>query len=201
MRKVGKCQHRYKLTVECMICVQNYFWSLVLDGDHKRFLILISCLKSYRSEKSEIFWFSLFSTALQTLLYTKWFDNRCIQLTNGLQLDFRNLRRIRDTTTFLFWQLRNLGKSCITWQNGLEIKEIVVESNHRRIVQQILEFLLNSPAFKPCLEDGIPLVHLLMIVGHVVYNADPRSDLFKLYLEKEFVLDVHGLVSTALMFL
>ena len=69
-------------------------------------------------------------------------------------------------------------------------QKIVVEPNHRKNAQQILEYLLNSPAFKPCLEGIIPLQHLLQRVGHVVQTSHQGIDLFKFYLKKRFVLDI-----------
>ena len=74
VRHVGECEHRNKLTFECLICVQNYLWSLMLDGDHSKFWKLRLGLKAARSEslssqkiKRILVYFILFSLANITL--------------------------------------------------------------------------------------------------------------------------------------
>ena len=68
------------------------------------------------------------------------------------------------------------------------MNQIIIEQKHRRIIQAIIHNLLHSPAFKPFLQEGIPLPHLLLRVGHVYHQPDKLVDLFKLYLEKNILL-------------
>ena len=73
---------------------------------------------------------------------------------------------------------------------GFGMNKIIIEQKHKSIIQDILYYLLQSPAFKPCLQDGVPLLHLVLRVGHVYHQSNKQVDLLKLYLEKGYPLDL-----------
>lgn len=119
------------------------------------------------------------SNCLQCLLYTSWMEERKVTLDDGRKLDLSSC----ESTIKLFWAVWDRGEVCIP---GLTMDSLVLPSSrlHKQTVRFILHSLITARTFQPQLRDGVALIHIILMVGHIYNREDLSVDMFDLYLRK-----------------
>ena len=120
---------------------------------------------------AEVFW-----SCLQTLLYSSVL-NKEVVLDNGLKIDLTSL----DGSTSFYWAVVNRSNACVP---DLHLDDLGVEPGMERIVQHLVLKVIRSDHFKARLVDGVPIIHLLLAIGHHYERPDQSIDLFELYISR-----------------
>ena len=118
----------------------------------------------------------VFRNCLQTLIYISALGKEVI-LDNGLKIDLESA----DGSTSFYWAVVNRSKACVP---HLELKELMIEKEKKKIAQHILHRILISDNFEATLVDGIPILHILISLGHHYERPDESVDLFELYISR-----------------
>ena len=166
---------------KCPIYFQNSLWDSIHQNDYNRLVYLTDF-------STDSIWFNfalpqygefvarVFRSCLQTLLYTSALGKEVL-LDNGLKMDLGSV----DGSTFFYWAVVNRSKDCVP---DLELRELRVDKSKKRIAQHLLHRLLLSEYFEPTLLDGIPILHILISLGHHYERPDQSVDLFELYISR-----------------
>ena len=166
---------------KCPIYFQNNLWDSIHAGDYNRLVYLTDF-------STDSIWFNfalpqygqfvarVFRSCLQTLLYTSALG-KDVLLDNGLKMNLDSA----DGSTFFYWAVVNRSKACVP---DLILRELMVEKSKKKIAQHLLHRLLVSDHFEPTLADGIPILHILISLGHHYERPDQSVDLFELYISR-----------------
>ena len=100
-----------------------------------------------------------------------------VVLDNGLKIDLTSL----DGSTSFYWAVVNRSNACVP---NLTLKELKLAPGMKRIGQHLVQKLLKSDHFSPTLVDGVPILHILLSIGHQYERPDQSVDLFELYLSR-----------------
>ena len=166
---------------KCPIYFQNNLWDSIHHGDYNRLVYLTDF-------STDSIWFNfalpqygefvprVFRNCLQTLLYTSDMG-KDVFLDNGLKMNLDSA----DGSTFFYWAVVDRSKACVP---DLQLRELRVEKSKKMIAQHLLHRLLVSDYFEPTLADGIPILHILISLGHHYERPDQSVDLFELYISR-----------------
>merc|ERR1712013_378315 len=112
---------------------------------------------------------------LQTLLYVSWLlkskQNKVI-ITGGRKVD------VRHNSNVIYWSVCNKSADFLS---GFSMSELIIPAKHNIIVRFILYRLIQKPNCTPKLNDGVSLIHLIIIVGHMYEKVDESIDLINRY--------------------
>ena len=174
-------RNRSQSVSRCPINYQNNLWEAIQGKNYNRLVYLAD-----RWTDSIWYHFSLpmwgefvgrvFRSCLQTLLYSSVLGKEAL-LDNGLKIDLESL----DGSTLFYWSVVNRSNVCVP---NLQLKELRVEPGMKRIAQHLVQKLLKSNHFQPTLLDGVPILHILLSIGHRYERPDQSVDLFELYISR-----------------
>ena len=165
----------------CPIKYQNNLWGVIHRNDYNRLVYLTdrwtdSIWYHFSLPKWAEFVDRVFRSCLQTLIYSSVLGKKVL-LDNGLKIDLKSL----DGSTSFYWAVVNRSNACVP---NLQLKDLGVEPRMKRIAQHLLQKLLKSNHFEATLVDGLPILHILLSIGHRYERPDQSVDLFELYLSR-----------------
>jgi len=178
---IGCAGGRSQSVSRCPINYQNNLWEAIQGKNYNRLVYLTdrwtdSIWYHFSLPKWGEFVTRVFRSCLQTILYSSVLGKQVL-LDNGLKIDLESL----DGSTSFYWAVVNRSNVCVP---NLELKELKVEPGMKRIVQHLVQKLLKSDHFKPTLVDGLPILHILLSIGHRYERPDQSVDLFELYISR-----------------
>eukprot|EP00092_Neocalanus_flemingeri_P006138 GFUD01006609.1.p1 GENE.GFUD01006609.1~~GFUD01006609.1.p1 ORF type:complete len:663 (+),score=138.53 GFUD01006609.1:264-1991(+) len=86
---------------------------------------------------------------------------------------------IKESFHVLYWAVMNRSSE---FQPGFLMTDLIIEPKHKVIVQHILNLLIQKTECKPLLKDGVCLLHLAVVVGHMLEKSDESVDLMSNFL-------------------
>ena len=180
-KAIGCAGGRSQSVSRCPINYQNNLWEAIQGKNYNRLVYLTdrwtdSIWYHFSLPKWGEFVTRVFRSCLQTILYSSVLGKEVL-LDNGLKIDLESL----DGSTSFYWAVVNRSNVCVP---NLELKELKVEPGMKRIVQHLVQKLLKSDHFKPTLVDGLPILHILLSIGHRYERPDQSVDLFELYISR-----------------
>jgi len=163
----------------CWTEFQNQLWECVYKARHAKLIQLI--------DNISLNFFQLFNpgnslrieaalrNCLQTLLYISWLEK-----TRQYKIIIAGERKvdIRESSHVIYWVVSSRSAD---FQPGFSMSELVIEPKHTVIVRCILYRLIQKPACHPQLDDGVSLLHLTIIAGHMYEKTDQSVDLITHY--------------------
>eukprot|EP00092_Neocalanus_flemingeri_P036938 GFUD01040211.1.p1 GENE.GFUD01040211.1~~GFUD01040211.1.p1 ORF type:complete len:677 (+),score=156.40 GFUD01040211.1:62-2032(+) len=163
----------------CWTQFQNQLWLCVYKAKYAKLIKLVdntslSFLQLANPSNSLIIEMSL-RNCLQTLLYTSWLEKtnqHKVIIAGDIKID------IRESSHVIYWAVLNKSAE---FQPGFLMTELIIEPSHTIIVKYILDKLIQRPMCEPLLNDGVSLLHLAIIVGHMYEKLDESVDLITNY--------------------
>jgi len=157
---------------------QNQLWECVYRAKHAKLIQLVDnyslCFLVMDPVNGQIL-DTAFRTCLQTLLYITWLKKT---KQNKIIIAGNTMVDIQDSSHVIYWSVHNKSED---FQEGFSMTELVIEPKHTIIVRLILYRLIKKPNFELQLNDGVALLHLTIIVGHMYEKADESVDLINHY--------------------
>jgi hypothetical protein len=109
---------------------------------------------------------------LQTLLYISWLEKT--NESKGL---------IAGELKVIYWSV--MDKSA-EFKPGFLMSELVVKPKHSLVVKYIPNKLIETENCNPLLDDGVSLLHLIIVVGHMYEKFDESINLIAKYVVNNF---------------
>jgi len=164
-------------TASDWIKFRNQLWEYLYEAKHPKFIkhldslsvpFLIAANQSCQ-DKLE----SSLRNCLQTLLYISWLKKtgqKEVILIGNIKVD------INESSHVIFWKILQNSRQFIP---DFSMTELVIDQKHVDLVKYILEKLTRKHDFSPTLSDGIPLLHIIIRVGHTFQRPDESIDLIR----------------------
>jgi len=155
----------------------NQLWEYLYHAEHPKFIkhldsLIVPFLIAANQSCQDILESSL-RNCLQTLLYISWLKKtgqKEVTLIGNRKVD------INESSHVIFWSIRNDSSKFIP---DFSMEELVIDQKHVELVKYILSKLIRKREFPPKLNDGIPLLHIIIRVGHMFQMPDESIDLIR----------------------
>lgn len=163
----------------CWSEFQNQLWECVYKAKHAKLIKLVDNISlnflQIANPNSIFIIETSLRNCLQTLLYISWLEKTSqhkVIISGDRKVD------IRESSHVIYWSVQNKSAD---FQPGFSMSELVIEPKHTIIVKYILFRLIQKPNCHPQLNDGVSLLHLIIIVGHMYEKTDESVDLITHY--------------------
>jgi len=158
---------------------QNQLWECVYRAHHAKLVQLVDnsslCFIQMTNPSCSLMVQAALRTCLQTLLYIAWLkktkQNKVI-IAGGRKVD------VRHSSNVIYWAVYSKSSDFLP---GFSMSELIIPAKHNIIVQFILYRLIQKPNCTPQLTDGVSLLHLIIIVGHMYERVDESINLINCY--------------------
>ena len=158
---------------------QNLLWECVYKGNHVRLMMLTENISlnfpQIANPSGALTIEKCLRNCLQTLLYISWLEKTN---KNKVIIAGELMIYIPVSSNVIYWAV--MDKSA-DFKPGFLMSELVVKPKHSLVVKYILNKLIETENCNPLLDDGVSLLHLIIVVGHMYEKFDESINLIAKY--------------------
>ena len=181
--------------------IEDSVWEAINSGNHDKLVVILEKVNSFfwpeanhgdadehlMSSGMEDLLDRVLPECLATLLFCSAVGEVMVELEGGGAVDLRpqsiySLLHLYashhspiDGCTKLHKEVMKRGVGCLPMH---KMKKIIVADTHKQVVRHALHRLITKPNFEPVLPSGIPLIHIILAVGHNYERPGQSTNLF-----------------------